>query len=144
MYENKLQVLRFLKNIPGLVRVKGDPDKTRAHPHGRACVSSRSKETLTRPVRIPPSRVGCARARPARAHHDGGSHWGGVRTPTEACAPLMMGRALYKGAHMHAPPHFHLILGLQLPPRGCLLGSWVEVLGPTSTCCHFFPHKLNF
>jgi hypothetical protein len=35
-------------------------------------------------------------------------------------------------------------MGLQLHPRGCLLGSWVEVLGPTSTCCHFFPYKLNF
>jgi hypothetical protein len=104
----------------------------------RAPTSPRARTGL---VRAPLGRVECARA---RVHHDGGSHQGGVRASTETCAPLMMGRALYKGAHTHAPPHFHLILGLQLHPCGCLLGSWVEVLGPTPTCCHFFSHKLNF
>jgi hypothetical protein len=75
------------------------------------------------PVRAPSTRVGRTHERPARTHHDVGSHRGGVRAPTEACAPLMMGHALYKGAHTYAPSHFHLILGLQLHPRGCLLGS---------------------
>jgi hypothetical protein len=81
---------------------------------------------------------------PVRTHHDGGSHQGGVRAPAEACAPPMMRHALYKGAHMYTPPHFHLILGLQLYPHGCLLGSWVEVLGPTPTSCHFFATQIEF
>jgi hypothetical protein len=143
---------KFLKNIPNNkfwilkfeVRIRQDLDGTRARLHRPARVLSGSPLTLTRRVRATPGRVGRAHACPARAHHDGGSHRGGIHAPTEACAPPMMGRALYKEVHTHTPPHFHLILGLQLHPRGRLLGSWMEVLGPTSTCCHFFLHKLNF
>jgi hypothetical protein len=49
------------------------------------------------PVRAPSTRVGRTHERPARTHHDVGSHRGGVRAPTEACAPLMMGHALDPG-----------------------------------------------
>jgi hypothetical protein len=81
--------------------------------------------------------------RPCGARHHDGFHRGPVRASTEAFAPLMMGRALYKGAHTLTPPHFHLILGLQLLP-------WllVRILGG-SLGAHphlfffFFPHKLN-
>jgi hypothetical protein len=68
------------------------------------------------PVCAPPSHMGRERAHPACTRHHGGSHRGSIRAPTEAFAPLMMGRALYKGVHTLAPPHFHLILGLQLLP----------------------------
>jgi hypothetical protein len=113
------------------VRVRKDPNGTHARPT-RPCGACMCAPQV------------CARAcgaevrRPACVPHDGGSHQGPIYAPTEAFAPLMIGRALYKGAHTHAPPYFHLILGLQLLPCGYLLGSWVEVLGPTPTCCHFF------
>jgi hypothetical protein len=141
----------------------GGAHGTRSHPWGRARNPFAPMGAHTEPVR---ARGGVheTQSRLWGAHGTQSRPWGRTRVPFaavrarggrarvhapraptmmvgpigDAFTPLMMGRALYKGAHTHAPPHFYLILGLQLPPRGCLLGSWVEVFSPPPLVANFF------
>jgi hypothetical protein len=130
------------------------PRPTRARPGGDACQGQGG--ILKGPMRTPPwacgvrtfvphacaslmgrtkVRAGHKRARPSCVHHHGRSHRGPVRSPTEAFTPLMMGCALYKGAHTLAPPHFHLDPG---PATAPLLA---EILGGSLRA---YPHLLPF